>query len=186
MKTFKHLFPRVWNFDNLVLAARKAQKGKRFKPNAARFNLNLEKELLRLRRELQERAWRPGPYVTFEIQEPKRRMISAAPYPDRVVHHALMNVIEPLFDRRFIFDSYRTTCDARIATGTPRTTGTTMSGFVAPVCPMGRKTPHGRQAWPEDPVVLQGTPERAVRASRLPSCAGPSDQPNRSRSGPGW
>jgi hypothetical protein len=68
---------------------------------------------------LEERRYRPGPYVTFAIHEPKRRLtrapalrsgaragVSAAPFRDRVVHHALCNVIEPLFERRFIHDSY--------------------------------------------------------------------------------
>ncbi len=105
-KTYKNLWPDVVSFENLLLAARKAQKGKRFKDYTARFNLNLEKELFRLRRELTERTYRPGGYKEFVIEEPVRRTISAAPYRDRVVHHALCNVIEPIFERSFIFDSY--------------------------------------------------------------------------------
>ena len=70
------------------------------------FNYNLEAELLALQAELATKTYRPGPYRTFEIVEPKRRMISAAPYRDRVVHHALCNVIAPLIERSFINDSY--------------------------------------------------------------------------------
>ena len=106
MKSWNGLFDRVTAFDNLVVAARRARKGKRFKPSTAAFDLDLEGNLFRLQEELRARAWRPGRYVTFEIYEPKKRLISAAPYRDRVVHHALCNVIEPLFDATFIHDSY--------------------------------------------------------------------------------
>ena len=106
MKTYNRLFNQICSFENLLLAARKAQDGKRFQEEVARFNFHLERELYRLQEELQTRIYRPGPYHEFHIYEPKLRKISAAPYRDRVVHHALCNVIEPIFDRTFIFDSY--------------------------------------------------------------------------------
>ena len=93
-------------FDNLLRAAQKAQKGKRFKEACAVFNLNLEKELLRLQRKLKEQSYRHSDYRNFFIYDPKQRLISAAPYRDRVVHHALCNIIEPIFDRAFIHDTY--------------------------------------------------------------------------------
>ncbi len=106
MKRYGDLYPSLYAFPNLVRAARQAQKGKRTKPNVARFNFRLEHELLMLQRELQSKTWMPGPYVSFNIYEPKQRLISAAPYRDRVVHHALCNVIEPIFERSFIPHSY--------------------------------------------------------------------------------
>ena len=106
MKTYNRLFNRICSFENLLLAARKAQDGKRFQEEVARFNFHLERELYHLQEELQTRTYRPGPYHEFHIYAPKLRKISAAPYRDRVVHHALCNVIEPIFDRTFIFDSY--------------------------------------------------------------------------------
>jgi RNA-directed DNA polymerase len=106
VKTFKNLFDSITTFENLLLAARKAQKGKRFKNSTALFNLNLEKELLCLQRELRYNTYRHGDYHNFYIYDPKMRLISAAPYRDRVVHHALCNVIEPIIDRTFIHDSY--------------------------------------------------------------------------------
>jgi RNA-directed DNA polymerase len=63
-------------------AARKAQKGKRFRDNVLAFNYNLEAELAKLKAELESKTYQPGAYKTFEIVEPKRRMISAAPYRD--------------------------------------------------------------------------------------------------------
>lgn len=106
MKRHRNLYPLIISFDNLLLAARKAQKGKRYHTNVCHFNVHLEKELLKLHAELKNKTYRPGAYTEFNIYEPKKRMISAAPYRDRVVHHALCNIIEPIFERTFIFDSY--------------------------------------------------------------------------------
>lgn len=106
MKTIKNIYPQIYEFSNLLLAARKAQKGKRKQSNVAAFNFNLEKRLLQIRAKLKDKTYQPGNYKTFTIYEPKQRMISAAPYPDRVVHHALCNIIEPLFEKIFIYDSY--------------------------------------------------------------------------------
>jgi retron-type reverse transcriptase len=106
MKTFKNLYPQIHDFENLLLAAKKAQKGKRFQANVAKFNYRLEPNLLALQKELATCQYQPGGYTTFYIQEPKERMISAAPYRDRVVHHALCNVLEPIFERFFIHDTY--------------------------------------------------------------------------------
>jgi retron-type reverse transcriptase len=100
------LYSGVWSFENLYAAYRKARKGKRGRPPAASFEFQLEDNLLQLQEELRTKTYHPGPYTSFYIHEPKRRLISAAPFRDRVVHHALCNVIEPLFERRFIFDSY--------------------------------------------------------------------------------
>jgi RNA-directed DNA polymerase len=106
MKTHKNLYPQIMSFDNLYEAWRKARKGKRYKPTAAAFEQNLEAELLQLHRELETEQWQMGGYRSFTIHEPKRRKISAAPFRDRVVHHALVRVIEPIYEGKFIFDSY--------------------------------------------------------------------------------
>ncbi len=102
----RDLFPAVASFPALRAAARRAAMGKHAKPGAAAFLANQEKEVLRLERELRGGRYRPGRYRTIEIFDPKRRMVSAAPFRDRVVHHALCAVVEPLFERGFIFDSY--------------------------------------------------------------------------------
>ena len=88
------------------MAARQAQKGKRYRDNVLAFNANLETELLRLQRELDTQEYVPGSYKTFRIRDPKSRLISAAPYRDRVVHHALCNIIMPIWERTFIADTY--------------------------------------------------------------------------------
>ncbi len=100
------LFDRITAFPNLLLAAHRAALGKRLRPNVAAFTLRLESELLELQRELVSRTYWPGPYRAFVLHEKKPRLISAAPFRDRVVHHALCNVIEPIFERGFLYDSY--------------------------------------------------------------------------------
>ena len=106
MKTHKNLYSQVCSFDNLLLAARKAAKGKRSKPSTARFLFELAREIPRLQRELLDQTYQPGGYTRFTVRDTKPRVISAAPFRDRVVHHALCNVIEPIFDKTFIHDSY--------------------------------------------------------------------------------
>ena len=100
------LFDSVCQWDNLLLAHRKASKGKRGKAAAAAFESRLADRLLDLQAALVEGRYAPGNYTHFQIHEPKHRRISAAPFRDRVVHHALCNVIEPLFEPGFIAHSY--------------------------------------------------------------------------------
>ena len=102
----RDVFGEIASFSALMEAARKAAKGKRAKPGVAAFLANLEPEVLRLERELKSGRYRPGRYKTIEIRDPKRRTVSAAPFRDRVVHHAFCGVVEPIFERGFIYDSY--------------------------------------------------------------------------------
>ncbi len=106
MKRFGHLYEQIYSFDNLLQAFYKARQGKRKKPNVVAFEANLEWELLRLQSELKNRTYHPGGYRTFLIHDPRKRMISAAPFRDRVVHHALCNIIEPIFEPTLIADTY--------------------------------------------------------------------------------
>jgi RNA-directed DNA polymerase len=110
------LYEQVCTWENFNLAWRKAARGKRGREPAASFEYRLEDNLLRLQQELRDGTYRPGPYTSFYIHDPKHRLISAAPFRDRVVHHALCNVIEPFFERRFIADSYAN----RVGKGTHR------------------------------------------------------------------
>ncbi len=110
------LLQQVTEWENLLLAFHKAAKGKRSKAATATMEFKLADELLVLQSELESDTYLPGGYVHFHIQEPKRRKISAAPFRDRVVHHALCRVIEPFFERSFIRDSYAN----RVGKGTHR------------------------------------------------------------------
>lgn len=106
MKRHKNLWPSICSFENIEAAAREAMLGKRGKAAGARFFGEWEQEVVRLERELGGGSYRPGSYHYFKIHEPKERVVAAAPFRDRVVHHALVRVIEPLFEPRFIEDSY--------------------------------------------------------------------------------
>ncbi len=91
---------------NLFLAAAKARRGKSRRPDVEEWWLRREVEILALRNELLTGTYRPGAYRFFEIHEPKRRMIAAAPFRDRVVHHALCHLLGPNLERRFIARSF--------------------------------------------------------------------------------
>ena len=106
MKRHSNLWSQVVAFDNLYRASRQAQRDKRYRGNVLAFNYNLEAELFRLQTELTTHTYEPGNYRVFRIFEPKPRLISAAPYRDRVVHHALCNIIVPPLENTFIPTSY--------------------------------------------------------------------------------
>lgn len=106
MKRYKHLFEQVCSFENLYAAAKKALKGKRGKRPDSSFFANMEEEIITLQNELLSEIYRHGEYNYFLIHEPKKRTVAAAEFRDRVVHHAIIRVIEPLFEKRFIEDSY--------------------------------------------------------------------------------
>lgn len=105
-KTYKHLYPKIHSFANLYAAWYKARRNKRYKATVADFERDLDRQLFQLQNELVDETWEPGGYRSFTVHEPKRRKISAAPFRDRVVHHALVRVIEPIYERKFIYDSY--------------------------------------------------------------------------------
>jgi RNA-directed DNA polymerase len=106
MKRHKDLYPTIISFENLYDAWLKARRGKRYNKSVLNFALTIDDNLTTLRTELEGQTWHPGGYRSFTIHEPKRRKISAAPFRDRVVHHALCNVIVPIYERKFIHDSY--------------------------------------------------------------------------------
>ncbi|MFA6897717.1 MAG: reverse transcriptase/maturase family protein [Patescibacteria group bacterium] len=106
MKTYKNLYGEICSFENLYSAYLKARKGKRYRNEILEFNYNLEENLLQLRTELINQTYRHGGYREFTVCDSKKRLIKAAPFRDRIVHHALCNVIEPIFEKEFIYDSY--------------------------------------------------------------------------------
>ena len=105
-KTYNGLYDRIIGFDNLAAAYEEAKRGKRYTPEALAFAAEWEARLIDIHEHLKWRTWRPGAPRVFTVTDPKRRDITAPPFADRVVHHALVRVVEPLFERRFIHDSY--------------------------------------------------------------------------------
>lgn len=106
MKRTGHLFERILQRDNLRLAFWKAMKGKRDRPDAQAFAAQLEIELNGLTRPLQEGSLGFGISSQFTIFDPKERVITAPCFRERVVHHAIMNVCEPVFERWLIDDTF--------------------------------------------------------------------------------
>jgi len=106
MKTYNNLFNKICTFQNLHLAYLKARKCKRYRNDILKFSYNLEENLLKLQEELSNQTYCHGGYRQFIVCDAKKRCIKAAPFRDRVVHHAVCNIIEPIFNKRFIYDSY--------------------------------------------------------------------------------
>ena len=100
------LFEQVADFSNLHQAYKGARKCKRYRSSILKFGYKLEENLLALRCELTSKAYKHGDYREFVVTDSKKRTIKAAPFRDRVTHHALCNIIEPILDKGFIYDSY--------------------------------------------------------------------------------
>ncbi len=106
MKTYGNLYSQLCSYENLELAFEKARKRKTTKEYVIEFEADLESNLMQLKQELETSSYRPAPLTLFTIRDPKTRRISASHFRDRVVHHALCNVIELIFDKNFIYDSF--------------------------------------------------------------------------------
>ncbi len=106
MKHFTNLYPYFCSFKNLLLAYRKVKSGSRKNGERAACFFDLENRLLAIQDSLLDKSYMPDSYRYFQINEPKKRLVSVATVRDRIVHHALVNVLTPLYEPYFIFDSY--------------------------------------------------------------------------------
>lgn len=106
MITYNKLYGKVSSYENLLSAFLKARKGKSGKYYVMEFQLNLQDNLLKLQEELKSKTYYPGKLKKFIIRDPKTRTIHASIFRDRVVHHAVINLLEPIFEKRFISDSF--------------------------------------------------------------------------------
>ncbi len=102
----RDLWQELCSYDNLFLAFKKARKHKTTIDYVIAFERNLQNNLLLLRSELLLHSYQPRQLINFIIKDPKTRKISKSDFRDRVVHHALCNIIEPMFEKVFIYDSY--------------------------------------------------------------------------------
>ncbi len=105
MKTHKNLYSEIYSTENLFLSFLNARKGKTKKSYVKRFEKNLELNLEKLQNELKTQTYKPKPLETFILRDPKTRKISKSDFRDRIVHHAICNVIESIFDKTFIYNS---------------------------------------------------------------------------------
>jgi RNA-directed DNA polymerase len=118
VKRAGNLFETICSWENLELAARRARRRKRYRGYVERFELRRESVLSTIRGQLLDGIWRPQPMREFRIHDPKERLISAPAYRDRIVHHALCNVIGPVLERSMIAHSY--SCRVGLGTGAAR------------------------------------------------------------------
>jgi len=101
------MYANIYDMDNLYKASHNALKNKKSKHSPAKFWLNEDRELLKIHQELKEKCYEWGGYSSFILNDQGvERRISVAPFRDRVLHHAIMQNIEPLFEKSFIYDSY--------------------------------------------------------------------------------
>lgn len=108
MKRVGNLFETATSFPHLLQCYKKARQGTRKSLRLCTFGFQLENELLQLQEELRSGSYQPRPYRYFTVNDPKRRTIAVADFRDRVVHHAVVGVLEPIYERCFIHDSYAT------------------------------------------------------------------------------
>jgi hypothetical protein len=106
VKTYNNLYNKICSLENIMLSHQKARKGKTKKQYVIEFETDLEKNLIKLHLELRNEIYYPQPPKMFIISDPKTRRISKSDFRDRIVHHAILNIMEPLFNISFIFDSY--------------------------------------------------------------------------------
>jgi len=111
MRKIGNLFKQIVQFENLYYSFKMAMKGTGKNKSTTRFFFHLENELILLQKELQNETYQPGDYRFFKIYDPKERLIAVAPFRDRVVHHAIVNILTPVYERCFIYDSYATRPD---------------------------------------------------------------------------
>lgn len=107
MNRIGKLYERICSLENLQLADKMARKGKKSQPSVRLHDRNSEANIIDLREMLVNKTYRTSPYTTFKIYEPKEREIFRLPYfPDRICHHAIMNILEPIFVSVFTADTY--------------------------------------------------------------------------------
>ncbi len=109
----KSLYEKIYNITNLYIAYKKARKGKTKKAYVIEFEKDLWKNLLKLQEELKNQDYNPKPLKTFILRDPKTRKISKSDFRDRIIHRALIGIVEHIFDKAFIYDS----CANRIKKG---------------------------------------------------------------------
>ncbi|MBI4147982.1 hypothetical protein HY490_01700 [Candidatus Woesearchaeota archaeon] len=105
-KTHKHLWERLCTFENLEQAYENARRGKLGNPKVVEFDEHWRLHLCELLRELRTFTYNPLPLRKFVLRDPKTRIICVSDFRDRIVHHALVNILQPIFEPLFIHDSY--------------------------------------------------------------------------------
>ncbi|MDD2245415.1 MAG: reverse transcriptase/maturase family protein, partial [Dysgonamonadaceae bacterium] len=106
MKRVGNFYSKLYDFSNLYNSFLKVKKGKRYKKEILEFSFNLEENLFDLQEDLKNETYRHGDYRKFIVRDSKKREIKAPKVRDRVLHHALCNLISPIFEKTFYHGSY--------------------------------------------------------------------------------
>ncbi len=106
MKTYNKLYTKLYSTDNLLSAFKKARKGKSKKNYVINFESNLDKNIAMLQRDLRLKKYYPNKLKKFIVRDPKTRTIHSSIFRDRIVHHAIVNLIQPFYEKIFIYDSF--------------------------------------------------------------------------------
>jgi retron-type reverse transcriptase len=106
MKTYNNLYKKLCSFENISLAFRKAKLGKSKRDYVIKFEADLENNLKSLQEELLNKTYSLGSLKKFVIRDPKTRKIHASIFRDRIVHHAIINILNPIYNKIFIYDSF--------------------------------------------------------------------------------
>lgn len=106
MKRLSNLYQQIYDFENLYEAYRQARKCKRYRREVLDFTRNLEQNLIEIQNELIWQTYQVGRYREFFVHDPKKRLIMALPFKDRVVQWAIYRVLNPLLDKRYLNTSY--------------------------------------------------------------------------------
>ena len=106
MITYNKLYSKLCSNENLLLAFNRAKKGKTKMYYVINFEKDLENNLKLIQKELIEHTYLPSPLKKFIIRDPKTRTIHASIFRDRIVHHAIVNILQPIYEKIFIYDSF--------------------------------------------------------------------------------
>ncbi len=106
IKRIGNIYSKIYDFENICIAHKKACKCKRYNDEVLEFGSKLEENIINIQNHLMWKSYECGEYRKFKVYEPKERLVMALPFKDRVVQHALNNIIEPIFDKSFIYHSY--------------------------------------------------------------------------------
>lgn len=122
MRRHGNLYEKIINTENLELAYNKARKGKSWQRAIKLFNQNIPGNIQVIEDLLKNKSYQVSPYTIKIIAEPKKREIFSLPFnPDRIIHHAIMNIIEPIWEGLFIYDSYACRIGKGLHAGSRRT-----------------------------------------------------------------
>ena len=106
VKSYKNLYPKLCSYDNLELAFKKARKGKSKQKYVKEFEKDLQNNLLNLKKELLAFEYKPTKLTKFIVRDPKTRVIRKSVFKDRIVHHAVVNILDPIYEKVFLYDNY--------------------------------------------------------------------------------